>query len=148
MSLKIQIPIVKALKPLPSVTEPTPLHSHQKNNFEKLEKTVNSNWGGNRPGSGRRKSKLTILSAKEKREILHKVLSETNSKNITNYEQIIRMLIDKAKKDIKVASYVIDQSIGKATQAVQLDPDPEHRVVTFLPRIDKLEDREIVDIIK
>lgn len=86
---------------------------------EKVEKTGVKKNGGKRKGSGRKKSELVILSGKAKREILHRILDECKENGISNYEDIIRYMVEKAKKDIRIAIYVIDQAIGKAMNNIE-----------------------------
>lgn len=80
-----------------------------------MEKIDNRKFnGGARPNAGRRKTAKTLYSQKEMREMLHTIIQENNC---LDFKQIVNSLVQKAKVDPKVASYVIDQIVGKPSQS-------------------------------
>ena len=89
-----------------------------------LEKKKKSKWGGKRDGSGRGKTEFTLMTQKEKREMFLDLLNQSGA-----WEDICRGLFNKAKRDPKVAAYVIDQVIGKATQVVDANVDGELKII-------------------
>ena len=108
------------VKPIKSVIE-----AKKKHNLENLKKKKKSSWGGKRKNSGRKKED-TSVTRREKREIMHKILQECGQNKMTNWEEIIRFMIDKAKKEWKVAAYISDQAIGKAPQNLKVGGDEDN----------------------
>ena len=82
---------------------------------KKVETKPKSSWGGKREGAGTKVSAQTILTMKEKRQFFHKLLAEEG-----DFEGILRSLFRSAKKNPKVAAYVVDQAMGKSIQGIEL----------------------------
>jgi len=82
--------------------------------IEKIEKTEKSNKGGKRPNSGRKKTLGSALADYEAR----KKFKEAFDRNILDEDWDSFVL--KAKGDMKLLTYLIDQRIGKASQSMEL----------------------------
>ena len=89
-------------------------------------KNSNSNWGGSRPGSGRKKGEASILAEKTKATIAKKIEE--------NIKPLVQVMVDEALKGNMIAMReLFDRGHGKSTQAVEMEVETRRLVVDDEP---------------